>query len=50
MSQFELNFDGFVKINFPDKKFKFNLDYELDSVLNFSFFNELWNLNKTNRG
>ena len=31
MSQFDLNFDGFVKINFPKKKFKFNLDYELDS-------------------
>ena len=33
MSQFDLNFDGFVKINFPKKKFKFNLDYQLDSKL-----------------
>jgi len=42
MSQFDLNFDGFVKINFPNKKFKFNLDYELDSkLLTEKFLNNL---------
>ena len=42
MSQFDLNFDGFVKINFPNKKFKFNLDYDLDSkLLTEKFLNNL---------
>ena len=42
MNQFDLNFDGFVKINFPNKKFKFNLDYELDSkLLTEKFLNNL---------
>ena len=42
MSQFDLNFNGFVKINFPNKKFKFNLDYELDSkLLTEKFLNNL---------
>lgn len=42
MSQFDLNFDGFVKINFPNKKFKFNLDYKLDSkLLTEKFLNNL---------
>ena len=42
MSQFDLNFDGFVKINFPNKKFKFNFDYELDSkLLTEKFLNNL---------
>ena len=42
MSQFDLNFDGFVKINFPNKKFKFNLDFELDSkLLTEKFLNNL---------
>ena len=42
LRQFDLNFDGFVKINFPNKKFKFNLDYELDSkLLTEKFLNNL---------
>ena len=40
--EFEMNFDGFVKISFPNKKFKFNLDYELDSkLLTEKFLNNL---------
>tara|TARA_B100000963_G_scaffold269687_1_gene237833 strand:+ start:9028 stop:9480 length:453 start_codon:yes stop_codon:yes gene_type:complete len=42
MTHFDLNFDGFIKINFPNKKFKFNLDYELDSkLLTEKFLNNL---------
>lgn len=42
MRKFDLNFDGFIKINFPSSKFKFNIDYSLDSkLLTEKFLNNL---------
>tara|TARA_B100000989_G_scaffold277697_1_gene238861 strand:- start:2179 stop:2631 length:453 start_codon:yes stop_codon:yes gene_type:complete len=40
--KFDLKFDGFVKISFPSSKFKFNIDYSLDSkLLTEKFLNNL---------
>ena len=42
MREFDLNFDGFIKISFPSSKFKFNIDYSLDSkLLTEKFLNNL---------
>mgnify|MGYP007000113948 len=42
MRKFDLNFDGFIKISFPSSKFKFNIDYSLDSkFLTEKFLNNL---------
>ena len=42
MRKFDLNFDGFVKITFPISKFKFNINYSLDTkLLTEKFLNNL---------